>query len=96
MKEIDMATHPEFDELTERFFQDVDLIFSTEAELLQFVIEPFSQERRLSLRDYLSLITSDDFDSKELLDIWNDSKAHWLFHSAPPLRLLLNNIRDRL
>ena len=64
-----MSTHPEFDELTERFFQDIDRIFSTEAEFLQFAIEPFSQDRRLSLRDYLSLIASDDFDSKELLDI---------------------------
>lgn len=96
MKEIEMSTHPEFDELTERFFQDVDRIFSTEAELLQFAIEPFSQERRLSLRGYLSLIASDDFDDKELLGIWNDSKAQWLFHSAPPLRLFLNKIRDRL
>ncbi|MCJ2133742.1 hypothetical protein MKK69_06600 [Methylobacterium sp. J-026] len=91
-----MSTHPEFDELTERFFQDVDRIFSTEAELLQFAIEPFSEERRLSLRAYLSLIASDDFDGKELLNLWNDSKAQWLFHSAPPLRLLLNKFRDRL
>ena len=91
-----MTVHPEFDALTERFFQDVDRIFSTEAELLQFAIEPFSQERRLSLRAYLSVITSDDFDDKELLNVWNDSKAHWPFYSASLLGFLLNKIRDRL
>lgn len=91
-----MRTHPDFDELTERFFQDIDRLFSTREEILQFAIQPLSEEKRASLRPYLDEIIADRFGDKHLLDIWNNSKAQWLFYSASSLRLLLKEIRDRL
>lgn len=94
--EIKMMAPPDFSESTERLFQDVDRIFSTEEDLLQFAVENFSIESRVYLRDYLSYLIGTSVSDAELLKIWNSSKAHWLFGSASPLRLLLSKIRDRL
>ena len=91
-----MMAPPDFSELTERFFQDIDRIFGTEEEILKFAVENFSIESRVYLRDYLSYLVGSSVSDAELLQIWNSSKAHWLFRSAPPLRLLLCKIRDRL
>ncbi|MCJ2073740.1 hypothetical protein MKK75_33950 [Methylobacterium sp. J-030] len=91
-----MTIHPEFDEMTERFFQDIDRLFGTEKEVFQFLIRPFSQEQRVSLRNYLDHLVGEEFSDEEILNAWNKSKAQWLFYSAQPLRLMLAKIRDNL
>jgi len=87
----------EFLEFSLQFYQDLFDDVSSEEELIDTVLSPFKdKEKRSSLREYLELITKNEFSDEELKTLWWSSSADIVFYDGAELRGFLERVRDRL
>ncbi|WP_238272644.1 hypothetical protein [Methylobacterium cerastii] len=92
-----MKLSAEFRELILQFYQDILDDVSSQEELISTVLSPLKDEaKRARLRDYLSLVTSDNFSNDELKNLWWSSSADIVFYDGAELRIFLKRVRDRL
>ena len=86
---------PEFDWLGLGFYQDLDTRGKTEDEVWAIVLDPFTGQDRIRLREFLDRITQDAVPDAELHRLWNATPADWRFPDGG-LRIILKQARDRL
>ena len=86
---------PEFYQFGLGFHQDLDVRGKTEDEIWAIVLDPFTGQDRIRLREFLDRITRDDVFDAELLRLWNATPADDWF-SDGGLRIILKQARDRL
>ena len=84
---------PEFYRFGLGFYQDLDRTGKTEDEVRAIVLDPFTDQDRIRLREFLDRITQDAVPDADLLRLWN---------ATPPdcwvrdLRVMLRQAHDRL
>lgn len=87
----------EFDEFTRQFYQDLMEDITTDNEMIEFTISPFTDsEKRARLRAYLDSITKEDISDEDLRKLWWSSFADIVFYDGAELRAFLKRVRDRL
>ena len=83
---------PEFYQFGLGFHQDLDVRGKTEDEIWAIVLDPFTGQDRIRLREFLDRITRDDVFDAELLRLWNATPTDDWF-SDGGLRIILKQAR---
>lgn len=91
-----MKTPKVFEIVCGRFIQDVELIVSSEDDLVSFVTEALERKERSDLKLYLDELLSGKYSDDELLSIWHSTSASIYFKDAADLRLILNKMRQKV
>lgn len=89
-----MYPSAEFLKMSERFFQDLDLVANSEAELAKFVLGDLSDAEKKRLREFLSEIISDQHSDEQLENLWAMTSAEVGFPQG--LRKVLTLVRDHI
>jgi hypothetical protein len=89
-----MYPSKEFLKMSERFFQDLDLVASSEAELAKFVLGGLTDAEKERLRVFLSEIVSDRCSDEQLQELWAKTPAEVGFPEG--LRKVLVPVRGHI
>ena len=84
---------PEFYRFGLGFYQDLDRTGKTEDEVRAIVLDPFTGQDRIRLRDFLDKITRDAVSDADLLRLWNATPADYRVSDQ---RVMFRQARDRL
>lgn len=85
-----------FNDVSRRFCQDIDVIISTEDELVTFALEGAKKSDLPVLKVFLDNLLSGETADDELQRIWYASRAEIYFQNVDHLKLILSKMRDRI
>lgn len=92
-----MKKSAEFIDFTSQFYQDLLDDVSSEDEMIDTVLSPFKDKsERMKLRDYLDIITANEFSDDDLRKLWWSSSADIAFYDGAELRAFLKRVRNSL
>jgi hypothetical protein len=85
-----------FHKLCRKFHQDLALIALSDDDFIRQVFEPLSASEKADLRIVLDELLDKNFDGRQLLALWDQSPADFVFKSPDDLRRVLDHIRRQI